>query len=115
MLMMSFFRRLFCAVAIAMATVVAGCTYKGEIRQGDIGLSEKIAELQIGMTRDEVRELFGTDITPRVFRDDEWIYYYRHRIAGFVPKVKSGGVVLAFDGDELVRIDPLPDADTPEE
>lgn len=102
-----FWRAVFFIVATGALAATGGCSYKSEIRQGNDTLPDKIGELKLGMTREEVRELLGKTRTPEVFATDEWIYYYRWREAGFFPKTRTWGVVLEFDGDALAVIRPL--------
>ena len=97
-------RRMILAAALLLA---AGCSYKSEIRQGDDGLPDKLAALQTGMTRAEVRELLGDSRVPQVFAGGEIIYYYRRRAPGFFSTTQTWGVALTFDGETLAEIRPL--------
>ena len=69
----------------ALATLVAalalgGCVYRMDVQQGNYLEGKAVDQLQVGMTRTQVRYLLGTPLVPDVFDKDRWdyLYYFRH-------------------------------------
>jgi outer membrane protein assembly factor BamE len=69
----------------ALATLLAalalgGCVYRMDIQQGNYLEGKSVDQLQVGMTRTQVRYLLGTPLVPDVFDKDRWdyLYYFRH-------------------------------------
>jgi len=69
----------------ALATLLAalalgGCVYRMDIQQGNYLEGKAVDQLQVGMTRTQVRYLLGTPLVPDVFDKDRWdyLYYFRH-------------------------------------
>lgn len=104
-----FFRLL--AAFLCCALVAGGCSYKSEIRQGNDSLPDRLGDLRVGMSRNEVLALLGPNRTPVVFVQDSWIYYYQRRVPGFYPQTEALGVELIFADEQLSEIRPL----TPEQ
>jgi outer membrane protein assembly factor BamE len=65
---------LFCAVTLG------GCVYRMDVQQGNYLEGKAVDQLQVGMTRTQVRYLLGTPLVPDVFDKDRWdyLYYFRH-------------------------------------
>jgi outer membrane protein assembly factor BamE len=60
--------------------VAAACVHRMEIQQGNYVSQEAIAQLKLGMTKDQVRFVLGTPLLTDIFRDDRWDYvYWRQR------------------------------------
>jgi outer membrane protein assembly factor BamE len=69
----------------ALATLLAalalgGCVYRIDVQQGNYLECKSVDQLQVGMTRTQVRYLLGTPLVPDVFDKDRWdyLYYFRH-------------------------------------
>lgn len=66
-------------VLIAIYTLLAGCfvkPYRFDLHQGNIIAAEKVAQIQPGMSREQVRYLLGTPVLNDVFETDRWDYIY---------------------------------------
>ena len=78
-----------------------GFPYRPDVQQGNWITSEEVAQLQPGMTRDQVRYILGTPTLQNVFRDDRWDYPYYNK-PGY-GKAQQRQFTVWFEGDTLVR------------
>jgi len=62
---------MFFALAIS-----SGCVYRASISQGNLVKQEDLDQLEIGMTRNQVRYLLGTPMIDDPFTRDRWDYIY---------------------------------------
>jgi outer membrane protein assembly factor BamE (lipoprotein component of BamABCDE complex) len=102
---------------------LTACTlvYKLPTRQGNVIEQKQLDQLQLGMSRDQVKFLLGTPIASDPFRAGRWDYFgYYKSPRG---QVSSRTVTLYFDDNKLARMDGIqiasadknvgnPDADT---
>lgn len=100
----------YAACALFFTAVLASCSYKSDIRQGDEELPQKLRLLKIGMKKHEVEEALGTRRSPEVFEGNTWVYYYRHRKGGFFPTTRAAGAILSFEGEFLTDVEFIGDA-----
>lgn len=73
------FIRILCFSCLLLAS---GCEnflkpYKLPIQQGNIVTEEKLAQLEKGMTKEQVLYLLGTPMLVDTFDKNEWFYLYR--------------------------------------
>ena len=68
----------FCAFFALL--VSSGCVYRASISQGNLVQEEDLAQLEVGMTRKQVRFLLGTPMIDDPFHRDRWDYVYYQRI-----------------------------------
>jgi outer membrane protein assembly factor BamE len=61
---------------LLLATASGGCVYRMDIQQGNYLEGKTVDQLQVGMTRSQVRYLLGTPLVPDLFDKDRWDYYY---------------------------------------
>jgi outer membrane protein assembly factor BamE len=76
------------AVAVALLPLLVACEsvrrwtppflqpYRPDVQQGNVVTKEMVDQLVAGMTRDQVRFLFGTPALVSVFHQDRWDYVY---------------------------------------
>ena len=64
-------------VALALSS---GCVYRANIAQGNLIKEEDLAQLEIGMTKNQVRFLLGTPMIDDPFHADRWDYVYYLKI-----------------------------------
>ncbi|WP_240648332.1 outer membrane protein assembly factor BamE [Pararobbsia silviterrae] len=97
------------------ATVLAACStynsvshevvdwitpYHLTVEQGNFVSSETAAQLQKGMTRDQVKTLLGTPLLTDIFHQDRWDYMFSFR-RGPREIVQQRDLVVYFKGDTL--------------
>ncbi len=51
--------------------------YRPDIQQGNFVSEEMLAQLKVGMTRDQVRFVLGTSLLTDIFHADRWDYPFR--------------------------------------
>jgi outer membrane protein assembly factor BamE len=98
-------RLLFAALAtVLIATTLGGCVYRMDIQQGNFLEGKTVDQLQLGMTRTQVRYLLGTPMVPDLFDKDRWdyLYYFRH---GRLRAVAQRHLVVYFKEDKVTRFE----------
>jgi outer membrane protein assembly factor BamE len=91
---------------LAMALSACGTTnwgfpYRPDVQQGNWITSEQVAQLQKGMTREQVRFILGTPTLQDIFRSNRWDYPYFHK-PGY-GEAEERKFTVWFEGDSLVR------------
>lgn len=66
------------ALLVLLAAVLAstGCVYRQNISQGNLVKQDDLDQVEIGMTRNQVRFLLGTPLIDDPFHADRWDYVY---------------------------------------
>lgn len=75
--------RKFSLIALIALTLwsAAGCVYVAPISQGNVLKQEDIDQVEVGMTRSQVRFLLGTPMIDDPFHANRWDYVYYQKIA----------------------------------
>jgi len=65
---------------LLLAAALGGCVYRMDVQQGNYLEGKTVDQLQVGMTRTQVRYLLGTPLVPDCFDKDrsDYLYYFRH-------------------------------------
>lgn len=74
--------------------------YRPDIQQGNFVSEEMLAQLKVGMTRDQVRFILGTSLLTDIFHADRWDYPFR--LARGNGETTTSRVVVFFDKDGKV-------------
>lgn len=105
-----------CLVAGIMAATLSACgstnwgfPYRATIQQGNWITTEQIAQLEVGMTRDQVRFILGTPTLQDVLHANRWDYPYYNQPGYGKDELRK--FTVWFENDQLVRWagDPQPD------
>lgn len=103
--------RVILLVLTALALSACQIVYKLPTRQGNVIEQKQLDQLQVGMSREQVRFLMGTPVAASPFEDRRWDYvgYYKSPRG----KVSSRVVSIWFDGETVARMEGVktPDAD----
>lgn len=110
------------AIPLAVAYLLGGCggeerpdeyqrsslerlpfVYKMTVQQGNIITEEMVDQLQLGMTKSQVRYLLGTPLLTDFFHTDRWDYTYTIRRGHQDMEVKT--LTLHFQDETLARIE----------
>ena len=77
--------------------------HKMDVRQGNMVTSEMRSKLKLGMTRVQVRAVFGTPLINDALHANRWDYVYR--LEQDSKLVEQQRMTVYFDDDALARID----------
>ncbi len=69
-------RYLIIAIALVALLASSGCVYRQAIAQGNLVEQEDLDQVELGMTRNQVRFLLGTPMIDDPFHKDRWDYIY---------------------------------------
>ena len=111
----------FVALALFGLLGIAGCTsavdetqrawmnkifrpYVPDVVQGNFISSEQYAKLQLGMSREQVRQILGTPLLASYFHANRWDYIFEFKRSG-QPIGKERHVTVFFDGDKVVKFE----------
>ena len=96
-----------CAILL-FALAATGCVYRMDIQQGNLLDADQVEQVEVGMTRSQVRFLLGTPMVIDSFNADRWDYYYSLR-RGHSRKISKRHLVVWFEGDKVARVEePIP-------
>jgi outer membrane protein assembly factor BamE len=104
MLHSSLLRRGLRLLALSLTVLSSGCVYHMAIQQGNFLEQRSIDQLQLGMTRSQVRYILGTPMVPTTFDSDRWDYLYYLR-RGHIRKPEEYDITVYFEKDKVSRID----------
>jgi outer membrane protein assembly factor BamE len=107
--------RLITAAALCAAVVLSGCVYRMNIQQGNFLEPRAVSQLQVGMTRSQVRYLLGTPMVPDAFDKDRWDYLYYLK-KGRLKAPEQRHLIVFFEDEKVSRFDnsgagPMPPAE----
>jgi outer membrane protein assembly factor BamE len=83
---------------------LGGCVYRMNIQQGNYLENSTLDQLQVGMTRSQVRYLLGTPMVPDAFDKDRWDYLYYLR-KGRLEKPEQRHLIVYFENDKVARFE----------
>jgi outer membrane protein assembly factor BamE len=92
------------ASVVVVPASLSGCVYRMAVQQGNFLDPKQVAQLQVGMTRSQVRFLLGTPMLPDAFDRDRWDYLYYLRI-GRLKKPDEKRLSVFFEEDKVVRFE----------
>jgi outer membrane protein assembly factor BamE len=78
--------------------------YVPDVVQGNFISSEQYAQLKVGMSREQVRQIMGTPLLASYFHANRWDYVFEFKREGQTIG-KERRVTLLFEGDKLVKFD----------
>ncbi len=96
---------------LLLAPLLAGCVYRMNIQQGNYLEGRTVDQLQVGMTRSQVRYLLGTPMVPDAFEKDRWDYLYYFK-RGRLSKAEERHLTVYFKEEKVARFqrDNVPEA-----
>ncbi|CAE6776062.1 outer membrane protein assembly factor BamE [Paraburkholderia haematera] len=102
-------------IAVATVAVLAGCStydsltqrvaqsitpYRITVVQGNFVSKEAAAQMQVGMSRAQVKQLLGTPLLTDMFHADRWDYVFYFK-RGSTSVVQQRDFVVTFAGDRV--------------
>ena len=100
-----FFNYKLLACLLLFATA-GGCVYRMNIQQGNFLEARTVNQLQVGMTRSQVRYLLGTPMVPDAFDKERWDYLYFFK-KGRWHKPEERHLIVFFKEDKVDKFDKI--------
>jgi outer membrane protein assembly factor BamE len=92
-------------VGVAIAPFAfSGCIYRMPVQQGNFLEDKELNQVQIGMTRTQVRYLLGTPMVADPFENSRWDYVYTLK-QGLVSKARRRHFIVHFADDKVVKLE----------
>lgn len=88
---------------LLVLSAAGGCVYQANLSQGNVLKQEDLDQVEVGMTRSQVRFLLGTPMIDDPFHEDRWDYVYFLKI-GRDDAIYKRWVSIYFDGDKVREI-----------
>ena len=98
------------AAAFVLPLLASACIYRMDVQQGNLLDQEQVDQVEVGMTRSQVRFLLGTPMVIDSFNPERWDYVYRLQ-RGHKRKIEKHHLVVWFESDKVARVEqviPLP-------
>jgi outer membrane protein assembly factor BamE len=92
----------FLTLTISLA-ISSGCVYRASMSQGNLIKEEDLAQVEVGMTKNQVRFLLGTPMIDDPFRKQRWDYVYYLRLGREDASFKRW-VSVIFENDIVSEI-----------
>ena len=89
---------------IAAIISLPACIYRIDIPQGNRISDEKIAQLEVGMSKRQVVFLLGEPAIRDIYHPDTWHYVYFLK-SGEDGSIQKSVMILRFDGELLTLIE----------
>lgn len=103
-------KRIVLPIITVAALQLGGCSvdrlpgvYRIDVQQGNYLSPEQIEQLEIGMSRDQVRFVMGSPMLTDTFHADRWDYPYLYQPGSGKPRREH--IVLHFRDNALARIE----------
>src|SRR5260221_789762 len=89
---------------LAAGTLLSGCVYRMNIQQGNYLEGRTVDQLQVGMTRSQVRFLLGTPMVPDAFNKERWDYLYYFK-KGRLKRPEERHVIVWFKEEKVDKFE----------
>ena len=94
----------FLIVILTAALLLAGgCVYQAALSQGNLLEQEVIDQVEVGMTRGQIRFLLGTPMIDDPFHENRWDYIYYLRI-GRDKAIFKRWMSIYFEGENVSEV-----------
>ena len=87
-------------ISLLALTVASGCAYRSTVSQGNLIDQEDVDQVELGMTKNQIRFLLGTPMIDDPFNAERWDYVYFIKI-GRKDAAQKRWISIVFE-DELV-------------
>ena len=85
-------------ILILTLSALSGCVFRANIPQGNLVEQEDVDQLEVGMTRNQVRFLLGTPMVDDPFQRDRWDYLYYVKVGRKDTVGKKWLTIIFADG-----------------
>lgn len=90
--------------AFLLLSLTSACVYQAPLSQGNLLKADDLEQVEVGMTRSQVRFLLGTPMVNDPFHKDRWDYVYYLRVGREKASFKRW-VSIYFEDEAVSRIE----------
>lgn len=88
---------------LLILSMAGGCVYQANLSQGNLLKQEDLDQVEVGMTRRQVRFLLGTPMIDDPFHEERWDYVYYLKI-GRDDAIFKRWISIYFDVEKVSEI-----------
>ena len=88
---------------LLILSMAGGCVYQANLSQGNLLKQEDLDQVEVGMTRRQVRFLLGTPMIDDPFHEGRWDYVYYLKL-GRDDAIFKRWISIYFDGEKVSEI-----------
>ncbi len=96
-------KRLISICVLFVLFAAGGCVYQANLSQGNVIKQDDLDQVEVRMTRNQVRFLLGTPMIEDPFHEDRWEYVYFVKI-GRDDAIFKRWISILFNGDRVSEI-----------
>lgn len=89
--------------ALFVLAPLGACVYQAPLAQGNLLKQEDLDQIEVGMTRNQVRFLLGTPMVDDPFHRDRWDYVYFLKVGRQDASFKRW-VTVVFEDDKVAEV-----------
>ncbi len=93
-------RSFWLVASVALTLILSGCAHQMQIQQGIVFQASQIAELQVGMSQDQVTYILGTPNLVDPYHPNSWYYIYTNQESH--QPMTERKLVVNFDANQKV-------------
>ncbi len=88
---------------LLILSMAGGCVYQANLSQGNLLKQEDLDQVEVGMTRRQVRFLLGTPMIDDPFHEGRWDYVYYLKL-GRDDAIFKRWISIYFDDEKVSEI-----------
>jgi outer membrane protein assembly factor BamE len=97
-------RQSFILAILVIIVSLSACVYRQDISQGNTISDERLDQLEVGMTKAQVKFLLGAPVIIDVHHPDDWYFIHYFKL-GSSGEIKNRALALRFSDDLLIKIE----------
>ena len=90
-------------LTLTVLLLASGCVYQAALSQGNLLDQEDVDQVEVGMTRGQIRFLLGTPMIDDPFHENRWDYVYFLRV-GRDKAIFKRWVSVFFEGENVSEV-----------
>jgi len=96
-------RNLSLTVILTALLLASGCVYQAALSQGNLLDQDDVDQVEVGMTKGQIRFLLGTPMIDDPFHENRWDYIYYLRI-GREKAIFKRWLSIYFESDKVSEV-----------
>lgn len=91
-------------ISLFLSMTLTSCIYKMDIEQGNAVDSDKVSQISLGQSKEQVKFLLGTPAINDLYHEDTW-HYLKHLKTENGNKLEHESMIITFKDNKVISID----------